>query len=154
MKTIAKKTMALAVFACISGGVMAQLNMRVTQQAEATLRLQHQQRLMERSGDLVRQQANAKREVIQRTNAELQTRVQKTGDRLQATTKAGVEKSVDALQAGKDLSKKEARKLKRELRKQRKLEARDTANSETLISRESGRVSASSNNQASGSVEH
>ena len=146
--------MALAVFACISGGVMAQLNIRVTQQVEATLRLQHQQRLMERSGDMVRQQANAKREVIQRTNAELQTRVQKTGDRLQATTKAGVEKSVDALQAGKDLSKKEARKLKRELRKQRKLEARTAADSQTQVSREPGKLSATSNSQASGSVEY
>ena len=153
MKTIAKKTMALAVFACISGGVMAQLNMRVTQQAEATLRLQQQQRLMERSGELVRQQANATREFTQGVRSELQSRVQKTGEKVKATTKASVEKSAEAVQSGKERSKKETRKMKRELRKQRKLEARATANSETQISRESARVSASSNNQASGSVE-
>ena len=144
----------MALAASISIGAMAQLNMRVTQQAEATLRLQQQQRLMERSGELVRQQANATREFTQGVRSELQSRVQKTGEKVKATTKAGVEQSAEAVQSGKERSKKETRKMKRELRKQRKLEARATANSETQISRESGRVSASSNNQASGSVEH
>lgn len=146
--------MALAVFACISGGVMAQLNMRVTQQAEATLRLQQQQRLTERSAELLRRQASSTRETTQKVKSELQSRAQKTGDKLKATTKAGVEKSAEALQTGKDLSNKQARKLKRELRKQRKLDARAAADSQTQVSREPGKLSATSNSQASGSVEY
>lgn len=146
--------MALALAASISIGAMAQLNMRVTQQAEATLRLQQQQRLMERSGELVRQQANTTREVTERTKAQLQTRVQSTGSKVKAGTEAGVARTSETLATTRSGSKKEIRQLKRETRKQRKLEARAAANSETQISREPGRLSGASHNQASGSVEY
>jgi hypothetical protein len=154
MKTIAKRSLVLAAAVCISSGVMAQLNMRVTQQAEATLRLQQQQRLSERSTELLRKQAASTRETTQKVKSELQSRAQRTGDKVKATTNAGVEKSADVVQAGKERSKKEMRRMKKELRKQRKLEARGSANAETQVSRKPGKLNASGNSQVSGSVEY